>query len=109
MTEEKPKEIFFSDLPLDLKKHFVYHLSNNNVDFEQLKNTRFMHAKVKIIEKDGTPRLLINPETSKNASASTQNMFKKKKKSELSHKDCIYSPWEHKRRENNENLQKALK
>ena len=47
---EHTKTIKFKDLPLDLKKQFVHHLSKNDVDFEQVKDSKYLQAKVKIVE-----------------------------------------------------------
>lgn len=56
------KEIHYNDLPLELKKQFLHHLAKNNVDFEQLKDSKYMQAKVKIVEqKDGSPHIIPPP------------------------------------------------
>lgn len=84
------KEIKFSNLPLDLKKQFIYFLAKNNVDFKQLKNSRFLHTKIKLISKKGNAQILI-----KNKDFS--ELAQKKSEPSKYHKDCTKASWHNKK------------
>lgn len=57
------KEIDFSTLTLDLKKQFIYFLAKNDIDFQSLKNSRFMTTKIRITGANNKPtRIVIKPE-----------------------------------------------
>jgi hypothetical protein len=101
---KKSKEILFSELPLELKKQFLHHLAKNKVEFEKFKDSKYLQAKVKIIEEEeGKPKLFIPGKTKQrdfNKSEERKNKF---------HQDCVYSPWEQKKIQNNAKLDNALK
>ena len=99
---EHTKTIKFKDLPLDLKKQFVHHLSKNDVDFEQVKDSKYLQAKVKIVEELGGRPVM---RTKSRGKGDKQNMFQKHgEKGNHFHKDCVYGEWEHKRMANNAKL-----
>jgi hypothetical protein len=102
MSRERPKEVLFSDLPLELKKQFLHHLSKNDVEFQKLQDGRYLQAQVKIVESKGEKRLVMPPgkQTMKEREMNKDHRF---------HKDCMYSNWEQQRMSNNAKLDADLK
>lgn len=57
------KEIEFSNLTLDLKKQFIYFLAKNNINFHQLRDSKFLTTKIRIVGSNNRPtRIVIKPE-----------------------------------------------
>lgn len=115
--EKARKNILFSELPLELKKQFLRHLTMNGVDFEQSADLKYVQATVKIIEQDQGQKKLVVPsavtrsvskELSKSRGRSTSERHFKKHSNHF-HDACVYSPWEQKRIENNSKLKSDLK
>lgn len=81
------------------------HLRKNQVDFEQVRDSKYLHAKVKIIEdEEGRKRI-----RSTSADRRKQNMFERNaNKGHLYHNDCVYGKWEHTKMMNNQKLEQDL-
>ena len=98
------REILYSELPLELKKQFIQHISKNKIQFDKIKDDKYVHMKVKIIEDEEKKTRLFIPGVDK------VNMFEKNEGSKNKyHKECVYSPWEHKRMKNNSKLKSQMK
>lgn len=102
MSRERPKEVLFSELPLELKKQFLHQLAKNDVEFQKLQDGRYVQAKVKIVEAKGEKRLIMPPgkKTMREREMNKDHKF---------HHDCMYSGWEQQRMTNNAKLDADLK
>ena len=80
------KEINFSDLPLDLKKQFIYFLSKNKVDFQQLGKSRFMHTKIRLVSDQGDAEVVVRRKD-------FSELAKKKKEISPYHRKCVEESW----------------
>lgn len=120
MTRSRPKEILFSELPLELKKQFLTHLGKNNVDFSKY-DQKYMQALVRIVEKDDGSKELATSTVGRSRSGSkTRTLKQQQLYDDMMHKNhglrfnkyhggCVYGDWEKKRIENNSKLDDALK
>lgn len=106
----------FSELPLELKKQFLHHLTKNGVDFEKSVDSKYVQTTVKIIEEEeGAKKLVIpsaaGPSKSRDHSKSRGKQASErhfKKHANHFHDACVYSPWEQKKIENNTKLSHDL-
>ena len=86
------KEIQFTDLDLPLKKLFIQFLAKNNIDFSKLKDSRFMHTKIKIRGLKGkNTNVVVSPEDVEHIARCTS-------KPNLFHLNCTDDAWRYKRK-----------
>lgn len=115
--ERSRKNIMFSELPLELKKQFLHHLTKNGVDFEQSVDAKYVQTTVKIIEEEEGEKKLVIPGAASRSKSKEKGGSKSRNSSERHftkhtnhfHNKCVYSPWEQKRIENNSKLKDDLK
>jgi len=91
------KEIAFSQLTLDLKKQFIHFLAKHNIDFQRLKDSRFLETKIKLIGANGKPtKVVLKPND-------IEHLCRKTRRVNKYHIDCCANDaWSYQSRENSD-------